>query len=137
MSDGTASEELGLSFVESCRAVSPGDVTELILVSEDLDTLLSREEEVGVDDILSPGKDAGTAIGHKLHNCRSSFQNTSSSNRRKPTASKLERHKAASSSSNLRLEKQAAEIDTPGTVTKLIGMVTLRSRCDYALFSKE
>jgi len=87
-------------------------------------------ERIGFDegDLLFTEEAAGIAAGQKLQTCLPSSQYKSTSNLWNPTASRFERHNAASSLSYLNLEKQAAERDTPGTVTKLIGTVTPRSR---------
>ena len=72
---------------------------------------------VGEGSILFIEGAFGIDAGQKLQTCLASSQYKSISNLWKPTASKFERHRAASSLSYLRFEKQAADRDTPGAVT--------------------
>jgi len=101
---------------EICRPITfdddIGDEMSLDVVSEEL------EEEGGFAE--DDGAGCVKATGQRLQTCKTSSQYKSTSNLRKPTASKFERHKVASSSSNFSLEKQADDRETPGVVTKLL-----------------
>lgn len=89
--------------------------------------MIEKSEEVAV--VAAADSDTG----QKLHTCLFSSQYRSKSNRRKPAARRFDKHALEVSSSNLKLAKQAAERDTPGLVTKLMGTCIPRSLCDCVL----
>lgn len=76
----------------------------------------------------TPG--AGISTGQRVHDLLTIFQYKSTSQRPKPAASRLLIHFAAALTSYRLFIKQAVVKDTPGRVTKLMGMFAVTSRCD-------
>lgn len=107
----------------ACRAARSDKVRDVISADKVLDGSVvvvgvGRGAEITLDEV--------TAKAQNVHSRRTESQYRSSSNLRNPTARRFERHTAALSSSYIPLAKQAADKETPGVVTKLIG--TLRER---------
>lgn len=72
--------------------------------------------------VLAPATSRGMATGQKVHCWRSADQYRSTISRRYPTVNRFEMHSVAALSSYTRFPKHAAESDTDGCVTKLIGI---------------
>ena len=85
---------------------------------------------VVVDDGAALEIEAGMATGQKDHVLLPSSQYKSISNLRKPTASRLDKQSPEESSSYFSRGKQAAVKETPGLVTKLIGILNPNSLND-------
>ena len=102
----------------------------------DIDTVVGVEFGVDEEKLNMIVEDGSTLLrialgietGQKLQTFLPWSQYRSISNLRKPRASRLERQSPELSSSYRRLGKQAAEKETPGVVTKLIGTLSPRSR---------
>lgn len=82
-------------------------------------------------DTLSWGSTSPSCTGQKLHVVRETSQYKSISSLRKPDARRFETHLAVDATSYRERGKHAAVNETPGTVTKLIGILEDTSRCDY------
>lgn len=93
--------------------------------------MIVEASTVAVEGRLDAVSCAGIATGQNDHTALFWSQYRSSTNLLKPMAIRFEKQSAAASSSYILCEKHAADIDTPVSVTKLIGTLRPRSRCDY------
>jgi hypothetical protein len=114
--------ELEIDLELTCRSFKVAE--EGAEKTDEVDGVLGVElRVVVVDDGSALGIEIGIATGQKDHTLLPSSQYKSISNLRKPTASKFDKQSPESSSSYLRCGKQAAVNETPGPVTKLIGIL--------------
>lgn len=112
----TAFDDVAKMLVESCLAAMVPEVEEPVVVIVVLDG-----SRVIVDPGTVFGLLEGNATGQNDHTMRVASQYISRTSLRNPTARRLERQSPNSSSAYRRWLKHAADRETPGAVTKLMG----------------
>jgi hypothetical protein len=132
-------EVSGEDFEAVSRELGASGVAIKAIEERDTDVELGTNKLPGLDDGEGTAgfTPEGIETGQKLHIWRPSSQYKSSTSLWKPAARRFEMQLTASPSSYLWWLKQAADRDTPGWVTKLIGMGSEISRWDCMVLQSQ